>query len=161
MWPQPLILPMAALVFGAGFVASRVQAGQPQAMPEVLIPIRMPGDPAILLPTQAAGSGLPLTWEVATGPATVSGNAVTLTGELGPVRTPAGTRWRSISAGGGYLPLAVSEGGGLWIWDKSFLGSIPKPNREAGDPVRLGTDNDWRTIAAGRIGRIGINSTVL
>ncbi|MES2466781.1 MAG: hypothetical protein V4675_05730 [Verrucomicrobiota bacterium] len=220
MWAQPLILPMAALVSGAGLIASRVQAGQPQAMPEVLIPIRMPGDPAILLPTQAAGSGLPLTWEVATGPATLSGNVVTLTGELGPVtlkasqsgdaawdplvgqvcfsvteeggytqvsmggegypsnwyalsrtaritgwniyrssgplRTPAGTRWRSISAGGGYLPLAVSEDGGLWIWDKSFLGSIPKPNREAGDPVRLGTDNDWSTIAAGRIGRIGI-----
>jgi hypothetical protein len=52
--------------------------------------------------------------------------------------------------------LAVSEDGGLWIWDKSFLGSIPKPNREAGYPVRLGTDNGWSTIAAGRTGRIGI-----
>ena len=50
MWPQLLILPMPALVSGAGLMASRVQAGQPQAMPEVLIPIRMPGDPAILWP---------------------------------------------------------------------------------------------------------------
>ena len=113
MWPQPLILPMAALVSGAGLMAGRVQAGQPQAMPEVLIPIRMPGDPAILLPTQAAGSGLPLTWEVATGPATVSGNIVTLTGELGPVTLKASqlgdAAWDPLV---GQVCFSVTEDGG-------------------------------------------------
>ncbi len=222
MWPQPLILPMAALVFGAVFTASRVQAGQPQAMPEVLIPIRMPGDPAILLPTQAAGSGLPLTLEVATGPATVSGNVVTLTGELGPVTlnasqpgdaawdplvgqvcfsvteeggytqvsmaddfgspayyglsragritawgvngslnpltTPGGIKWRWVSGGGGYLPYAIAEDGGLWAWEHGFQGKPPKLIGAAADPVRVGSDHDWRTVAAGRSLRAAIKA---
>ena len=64
---------------------THAQAGQPQGLPEVLIPIRMPGDPPIVLPALAEGSGLPLTWEAATGPATIAGNVATLTGGLGPL----------------------------------------------------------------------------
>ena len=222
MWPQPLILPMAALVFGAGLMASRGQAGQPQAIPEVLIPIRMPGDPEILLPAHAAGSGLPLTWEVATGPATVSGNVVTLTGELGPVTlkasqsgdalwdplvgqvcfsvtedggytqvsltdqyssirsyavsrsgritgwgvngaakpltTRTGRRWKWVSVGGWSRPYAIAEDGGLWAWGDGFLGKPPQPDGSAAEPFRIGVENNWRAVSAGRSLRAAIKT---
>ncbi|MDB6070024.1 MAG: alpha-tubulin suppressor [Verrucomicrobiales bacterium] len=213
-------------IAGTGAGAGTALAGMPQRMPEVMIPIRMPGDPPVELPANAGTSGLPLSWEVATGPATVSGTTVTLTGQTGPVtlratqpgntewdplvghvtfavteeggytqvsmggegslgnrlalgrdgrihgwkftttrgsipgpvRTPAGVRWKGITAGGGNQPLAIKDDGSLWIWPEMFPSKFPASPGEASAPVRLGTENDWKEITAGRYSRLAIKA---
>jgi hypothetical protein len=218
----PVLRLAAAVCFTASLSPSI--AGQIQQMPAILIPLRMPGDPPIALPETAANSGLPLQWEVATGPAVVSGALVTLTGALGPVtlrasqpgnaewdpltahvsfavteeggftqismggaanranrlalgrngrilgwnfvtfseyvagpiRSPAGIRWKSITAGGGYQALGVKEDGSLWIWTDTFSGWNNYAGTDAALPTRLGTENNWKMVAAGRDTRLAI-----
>lgn len=118
--PFPLMHPFrrpafrlaAVLCFSAGM--GTAIAGRIQQMPELMIPLRMPGDPPIALPETAANSGLPLQWEVATGPAVVSGAVVTLTGGLGPVTLrasqPGNAEWDPLTA---HVSFAVTEEGGF------------------------------------------------
>lgn len=105
---------LSLMAAAACLLSIHAHGGQPQRLPEILIPIRMPGDPPIPLPALAAESGLPLTWEVATGPATLSGNVVTLTGGLGPVTlkaTQAGdATWDPLV---GHVCFSVTEEGGF------------------------------------------------
>ena len=131
------------------------RAGQPQTLPDVMIPIRMPGDLPTTLPGVAGSSGLPLTWEVATGPATVSGNVVTLTGGLGPVTLkatqPGNGTWDPLV---GHVCFSVTEEGGfkqvcrrLTNTDNGSTYGLTRTGRLIGFDVQLNSTYGWVPIA--------------
>ena len=136
---------------------THAQASQPQGLPEVLIPIRMPGDPPIVLPALAEGSGLPLTWEAATGPVTVAGKVATLTGGLGPVTLkasqPGDGIWDSLV---GHVCFSVSGEGGfkqvcrrLTHSDNGSTYGLTRSGRIVGYDLQYVAKHGWISIASG------------
>lgn len=155
--------PTLLLAIAVSLLGNHAQAGLLQTMPEVLIPIRMPGDPPVLLPSLAGGSGLPLTWEVSTGPATVSGNVVTLTGELGPVTLKASQEgdamWEplvgrvsfSVTEEGGYTQVSMGgEGSSASYYALSRAGRITGWNTyRSNGPVTTAPATRWSYVSSG------------
>ncbi len=64
----------------------------------------------------------------------------------------AGSGWKKIAAGT-YHSLAVKADGSLWAWGYNFDGQLGNGSDGSGadqnSPVRIGSDTDWDTVAAG------------
>ncbi|MEO7098704.1 MAG: hypothetical protein ABI162_05040 [Luteolibacter sp.] len=58
--------------------------------------------------------------------------------------------WKSLDAGNDYC-LAVDGTGALFSWGNSSYGKLGIGNVSSGDqfPLRVGTDNDWKSVSAG------------
>lgn len=66
-----------------------------------------------------------------------------------PERVGADTNWASVAVGQNHF-LALKNDGSLWAWgqnDRNQLGDGSTSNHF--DPTRIGTDRDWRAVAAG------------
>ncbi len=65
--------------------------------------------------------------------------------------------WADISAGSLRHSLAVKEDGTLWGWGRNFYGQLGDGTTTSSNvPVRIGTDQDWETVSAGRDHSLGI-----
>ncbi len=161
----------AALCF-AGLASGDARAGVPQSIPAVEIGIKATNAPAFALPGTAS-SGLPVTWDVLAGPATVSGTTASVTGSAGAVtlrgRQAGDSAFDSapdryltflVSDGGGYLSVAagqahaagIKEDGTLWLWgrnDEGQLGDGTLISRSAPQRVVTAGTMTWTHVACG------------
>ena len=68
-----------------------------------------------------------------------------------PVRMGIDTDWTAISAGDSHT-LALKSDGSLWAWGINSVGELGNgkkgPGENSSDPVRVGTDLNWRAISA-------------
>lgn len=90
------------------------------------------------------------------------GDSTTGTDRLRPVSTRGLSNWKSISAANGANGahvLAIKADGTLWAWglnDYGQLGDGTTTNRAS--PVRIGTDNTWKSVSAGEFHSFGIKT---
>lgn len=130
-----------------------------------------------------ASSGLPVACEVLTGPASVEGGMVTLSGQEGAVtlrltqpgnaqfqpaeplvrtfRVTSGLfRFNRVSAARfGHFTFGLTADNALWAWgagSSGQLGDSGQVSRFA--PVRVGTSNDWSKVAGGNAHAAGIRT---
>ncbi len=68
-----------------------------------------------------------------------------------PTRVGTASAWSTVSAGNSHT-LALKQDGALWGWGMALYGALGVGDSNTSDrnrPVRVGTDSDWSTIAAG------------
>jgi alpha-tubulin suppressor-like RCC1 family protein len=132
------------------------------------------GDSAFSLSAISTGN-LPITFSIVSGPATVAGNTITLTGTPGavtvkasqagnslffsapdtlmtfPVAAASSLRFAKIATGqGSSLSLAVKPNGTLWSWGSNVLGALGTGNTTSrAYPVQSGVATDWQQISTG------------
>ncbi len=67
-----------------------------------------------------------------------------------PIRIGTDTDWKAVAAGS-YHSLALKDDGSLWAWGQNMLygqlGDGTTTDRH--EPARVGTDSDWKVVAAG------------
>lgn len=171
----------AALAFAWGISLMPVLGGQPQSIPAVDIGVMSTTAPAVLLP-EFSSAGLPVLWEVLTGPAAVSGHTVTPTGVAGAVTLrgrqtgdatydPAPDLYATflVDAGGGYQTLSAGEtfvvsiksDGSLWAWGNNTdgqLGDGTTTGHAAPAPVTVPTADPWTEVACGRAHAVALRA---
>ena len=68
-----------------------------------------------------------------------------------PARIGTGTNWIRITCGTGHC-LALQRDGSLWAWGRNNEGELGNGTTKSEPlPVRIGQDNDWKTIGAGDV----------
>ena len=80
-----------------------------------------------------------------------------------PARIGLDTDWAQVATGAGHC-LALKRDGSLWAWGQNDHGQVGNgitnyqtaPSRNPPTPIRIGTDNDWMTIAAGDFSSFGL-----
>ncbi|MCA1964298.1 MAG: choice-of-anchor D domain-containing protein, partial [Prosthecobacter sp.] len=134
-------------------------------------------------PGATSTSGLPVMYEVVTGPATVTGGLISLTGQEGAVTlrltqpgnaqflpaaavtrtfrvTQGDFRFTRISSSRtGSHTLAVMADGSLWAWGLGTSGRIGDGTTSSRFvPLRIGTATDWQQVSAGGSHSAGIRA---
>ncbi len=147
-------------------------AGLPQSIPVANIVVKTPDAAPFTLPA-VASSGLTITWESLTGPATVAGNTVTLTGGSGAVtlrgRQPGNATYDPspdnyetfvVEIGGGFLKMAAGEAhvlgiradGQIWSWGRNYQGQLgdgTTDDRATPQKITIPGTALWSNIACG------------
>ncbi len=165
LFSAALVLTWAGTLFNAS-------ALQPQTVPFVSVGVKSPAAPSFALP-EFSSAGLPVTWEVLVGPATVSGHTITLTGVNGPVTMrgrqagdavydPAPDRYVTfpVDTGGGFLKISagdthvtgIKSDGTLWSWGSNTQGQIgdgTTTGHAVPAPVTVPTADPWTDVACG------------
>lgn len=130
-----------------------------------------------------SSAGLPVTWEVLTGPVTVSGNTVTLTGATGSVTLrgrqegdgtydPAPDKYETfiVENGGGFTKIAAGDAhvaairadGTMWTWGRNTNGQLgdggttdhAAPQQISGGP----SGTTWTSVACGSAHTVALAS---
>jgi trimeric autotransporter adhesin len=81
----------------------------------------------------------------------------TVAGKVTPEQIGTGSNWEIIAAAD-YQSYGIKKDGTLWAWGVNNYGQlgIGKTNEYCTTPVQVGTDNDWKSIAAGSFHTIGL-----
>ena len=84
------------------------------------------------------------------------------TGRGVPTRIGADTDWKAVSAGGSHS-LGIKNDGSLWAWGSNSHGELGdgtggdfSNDNDKSTPVRVGSDNDWQAVSAGRLHSLAI-----
>jgi alpha-tubulin suppressor-like RCC1 family protein len=125
---------------------------------------------------------LPISYSIVTGPATVSGSTITLTGAAGAVTVKASqagnglffaapdvlqtfavgptAKFATISVTNGTQhTLAVTPAGRLWAWGFNTSGQLGDGTSTTRlQPLQIGTATDWARVAAGNGSSLGIKT---
>ena len=163
------------LVAAVGFLefVPAIYAAFPQTIGDVEVGVKAPADPPFNLPS-VTSAGLPIEWEVLTGPANISGNTVTLTGATGAVtilgrqsgdsnNQPAANRYVTfpVSLGGGFRIVAsgsahaaaIRMDGSLWTWGRNQAGQLgdgTTTDRAIPQPIATSSGSPpWTAVACG------------
>ena len=165
--------PAAALAFAWAAPLLSALAGSPQTIPAVSPAIHSSTAAPFALP-EFSSAGLPVTWQVRAGPASVSGHTVTITGSTGAVTLrgrqagdatydPAPDLYATflVDAGGGFQKLsagetfvvAIKNDGTLWAWGSNTEGQLGDGTTAGhAEPaaVTVPTADPWTEAACGR-----------
>lgn len=144
----------------------------PQELTVVPVGVKPAGHPAFALDA-SSNSGLPASYAVISGPATVQGNLVTLTGQPGGVTikvsqtgndrfSPAAEKYLTFMVGewppfaqvavsqSTWAHFAIHENGTLWSWGyANGLGQLGDSSAYRTAPLQIGTANNWVKVDVG------------
>lgn len=78
---------------------------------------------------------------------------------LVPTRIGNDTDWKSVTLGSNQQTLAIKKDGTLWAWGRNFYGQLGDgTNVDRNTPTKIGNDNNWKFVAAGRQHSIAIKT---
>lgn len=76
-----------------------------------------------------------------------------------PTQIGTATNWVTIATGGGSFSLGIKSDGTLWAWGQNMYGQLGDGTTTTRyTPTRIGTANNWLSVAAGTYYSLGIKS---
>lgn len=165
---RPLLLELSSTPVAQTITFDPIPPKAPSALPFAL--------------TATATSGLPVTFSVVTGPATVSGNTVTLTGAAGSVTIRASQAGNSVylpavevlrsfvvnfvtpfsrvfTSPGGNFSYAITTDGRLFSWGNNGNGNLgASVTAPRVTPTQVGSATTWSTVSLGTAHVLGLRA---
>ena len=78
---------------------------------------------------------------------------------LVPIKIGNDNDWKSVTLGSNHQTLAIKTDGTLWTWGRNINGQLGDgTNINKNSPTKIGNDNDWKYVAAGRQHSIAIKT---